>query len=208
MPYYELLCLAKGNLPRKELGSLLHKTCRAFMDNGAIVTRIRPLGATGNGPRDLAYRIRINQVSYHKGFFVNVCAFASPQTLAEVNRQLKIDERVLRHLAIRKPIREAVKPIPDIDQGPPRGGRLNLDDPERALQEFLAEYERDFAKREEEDMDDKELLDIDDVSSKPQTQASGEVNEVVAGLKAWSKAEKPKKDHSLSWLSGLKGRPS
>lgn len=144
MPYYEVLCLASGKLGRKELGSLIHKACRAFMDNGATVTRIRSLGATGHGPRDLAYPIRINQVSYHNGFYVNVCAFASPSALAEVNRQLKIDERVLRHLAIRKPITDAAKPIPEIDQPLPARRQQNQSKPEYELQTFLAEYDREY----------------------------------------------------------------
>ena len=93
MPYYEVLCLASGRLSRNELTSVLHKACRAFMDNGGTVTRLAPLGADGNGPRKLGYRIRQNQVSYETAFFVNVCAFSSPATIVEVSRQLHIDDR-------------------------------------------------------------------------------------------------------------------
>lgn len=210
MPYYEVLCLASGKLGRKELGSVLHKTCRAFMDNGATVTRISPLGATGNGPRDLAYRIRINQVSHHKGFFVNVCAFASPTALAEVERQLKIDERVLRHIAIRKRTMDAVKPIPDIDQPPPLKAAVTKNDPEHALRQFLVEHEQDLAVKEYEQTAEKKTEVLADDQQTPAFRGgqNGKMDEVVASLKAWSQAEKPTSDPSLNWLSDLKKNPT
>ncbi|PXF49058.1 30S ribosomal protein S6 [Gracilariopsis chorda] len=210
MPYYEVLCLASGKLGRKELGSLLHKTCRAFIDNGATVTRISPLGATGNGPRDLAYRIRINQVSHHKGFFVNVCAFASPKALAEVERQLKVDERMLRHIAIRKPTTDAVKPIPDIDQPPRVKTGVSKNDPEHALRQFLVEHERDLAVKEYEQTrkNVREALADGEHTAALRGGENGKMNEVVASLKAWSEAEKPNSDPSLNWLSDLKRNPT
>lgn len=144
MPYYELLCLASGHLARRELRDVIHKTCRIFMDQGGVVTRINPLSAYGQGPRKLAYDIRLNQVTYKTGFFVNVCAFASPATLAEVERQLKIDERILRTMPIRKRTMDAVLPVPDMDQGMAPEKTFNPNDPDLALRQFMREFEREF----------------------------------------------------------------
>lgn len=144
MPYYELLCLASGKLNRKELGDVLRKTCRSFMDNGGTVTRMVPLGADGHGPRKLAYRIRLNQVSYHTGFYVTFCAFASPKTLDEVRRQLKIDERVLRHVAFRRRISDALVPLADVNDEPPSRSTVTMGDPQYELFKFIEEYQRDF----------------------------------------------------------------
>lgn len=206
MPYYELLCVASGKLGRTELGDLLRKTCRAFMDNGGTVTRISPLGANGHGPRDLAYRIRINQVSYNTGFFVNVCAFASPTALAEVDRQLKIDERMLRHLALKRPIRTAVEPLPLIDELPPGGTTADPNDPNFALQKFLEDYEREFPDGTTYSARDaKDSQVADKVRSMNSDKA---VKDVVASLKASSKAVGGNQDPGLSWLSDLKKDPS
>lgn len=177
------------------------------MDNGATVTRISPLGASGHGPRELAYSIRQNQVTYKTGFYVNVCAFASPQTLAEVNRQLKIDERVLRHLAIKKSFKDAMQPIPHIDQLPPAGSGLDPNDPDYALRKFMSDYEREFP--------DGNLNRAAEAGESIPARQAGElesadtaVNNVIASLKASSQAIQRKQRPGLGWLSDLKKDPS
>lgn len=209
MPYYEVLCLASGKLGRSELGEVLRKACRAFMDSGGIVTRISPLGANGHGPRDIAYRIRINQVSHHTAFFVNICAFASPQALAEVNRQLGIDERVLRHLSLRKSLRDAVEPIQDVDAVPPSEGHADPNDPDYILQKFLKDYEREFPKGTTYHAGDADAKKAADGSSGGKWDSGDEVNKVLANLRASSQtAKRPGGDRGLAWLSDLKKDPS
>lgn len=113
------------------------------MDQGGIVTRVAPMGADGYGPRKLAYRIRKNQVSYETGFFVNVCAFATPQMLAEVDRRLKLDERVLRHKTLKKSLSEMASPVPDMDEEI-EDANIAEDDPETAMRRFVEEHRRQF----------------------------------------------------------------
>lgn len=206
MPYYELLCLAHGKLTRADLADLLRKTCRAFISEGATLTRISPLGARGQGPRELAYRIRHNQVNYDTGFYVNVCAFASPKALAEVMRQLSVDERILRYLPVKRRLQDAVEPIPDVDARPPSGSNLDPADPQYALKKFLQEYEREFP---------------DGVTYKPQqdaaaqtdgrpgfrSDAGGDISEVVASLKASSKPASENKPVGLEWILDMDKDP-
>lgn len=144
MPYYELLCLANGKLKRAELASVLHKTCRAFMDNGGTVSRLVPLGADGNGPRQLAYKIRQNQVTHEHAFFVSVCAFSSPAAAKEVSRQLHIDERVLRHCLFRRPLMDSLRRMPDVGDIPPISPDADPSDSDYELQKFIQEFRRDF----------------------------------------------------------------
>lgn len=206
MPYYELLCLASGKLGRAELSSLIRKTCRVFLDNGATMSRIVPLGATGHGPRELAYRIRRNQVTYKTGFYINFCAFASPETLAEVNRVLKIDERILRHLAIRKPVMEAIMPIPDVDDVPRMKQELDPNDPEYAMRKFMLEYEQEFPSGS---MTLKERSDgfgsaaVEGDGGKISETDAKAVDEVLASLKASSMGKKNMKDSGLAWLAAF-----
>lgn len=199
MPYYEVLCLASGKLARSELKDLLVKSCRAFMNNGGIVTRLVPLGASGTGPRELAYRIRINQVSYHTAFFYSLCAFSSPKALAEVSRIFKVDERMLRHLAIRKPLTAAVEPIPDVDRPPPSVSSADPNDPDFALQKFLEEYDREFP-------DGTKYIAGDVIAGQRHGGSSDRsgVDDVVASLRASSRTPKEKDNVGLAWLADLK----
>lgn len=173
------------------------------MDNGATLTRISPLGATGHGPRDLAYSIRQNQVTYKTGFFVNVCAFASPTALEEVNRQLKIDERVLRHLAIKKSFRDAVQPIPDINQAPPTDSGLDPSDPEYALRKFMSEYEREFPGGDL-NRTKAERANTSETPKDRSGPSGAAVENVLASLKASSQEMRRKEKPGLAWLSNLK----
>lgn len=175
------------------------------MDNGAVLTRISPMGATGHGPREMAYTIRQNQVSYKTAFFVNVCAFASPQALAEVDRQLKIDERILRHLPIKKTFRDAIQPIPDIDHAPPPASGLDPSDPNYELQKFLSEYDREFpAGTQTSSQRPKHHRDSRDFADTKRDSGGSAVQNVIASLKASSHELKAKQKPGLEWLSDLK----
>lgn len=143
MPYYEVLCLAKGRLTRRQLGDLATRTARAFMSQGGVVTRLHALGGTGDGPRPLAYTIRRAQVSHTTGFYFNVCAFASPGALREVCRRLSLDEDVLRSLPVRKHPTEAAAAPPSADRRLPDSGTAR-GDPAFELHQFLSEYDRQF----------------------------------------------------------------
>jgi len=143
MPYYEVLCLAHGNLGRSALRDVVRSACRTFMDNGGIVTRVVPMGADGFGPRKLAYRIRRNQTNYDYGFYVNVCAFADPSTLTEVDRRLKLDERVLRHKTLRLPLSAALADVPDMEE-PITRSSVDESDPSHALRVLIEQHARDF----------------------------------------------------------------
>lgn len=140
MPYYEVLCLAPGTLSRKELGGLVRRAAKWFMNEGGVVTRLHALGADGTGSRSLAYNIRRNQVTHTTGYYINVCAFAKPDTLKEVCRRLALDEDVLRLLPLRRDISEATAAPADLDyELPPEA--IDPKDPTFALEEFLREYE-------------------------------------------------------------------
>ncbi len=191
MPYYEVLCLASGRLARQELSDLLRKTCRAFMDQGGIVTRIAPMGANGFGPRKLAYRIRKNQVSYETGFFVNVCAFATPDILTEVERRLKLDERVLRHKTLKKTLKHMAEDSPDMDEQIEDTG-LTENDPEFAMRKFVEEHSREFPDGQR----------FEDRQRPEQTDREQSVRAVMENLKAATMQEAG--DPGLRWLSDAK----
>lgn len=143
MPYYEVLCLAQGRLARRDLSALTARTVRSIISLGGVVTRMQAVGSSGRGARPLAYTIRRAQVSHDTGFYLSVCAFASPAALAEVLRRLRLDEAVLRVLPVRKAATDAAAAPPDAARA--LGGTAVAEgDPSHALHQFLAEYEARF----------------------------------------------------------------
>lgn len=206
MPYYELLCLAKSHLKRKELGDVLRKACRAFMDHGGTITRLVPLGAQGDGPRKLAYKIRQNQVTHEHAFFVNICAFSSTAAVAEVSRQLKIDERILRHGVFRRPLLDSLLPIPDADLKPNITRAVGDGDPDYELQKFLQEYRRDhpLGLNVLEAPTNDNLTQTEDESKFVEDFSQNDsVSDILAELKASSPHSSAGKD-DFTWMSKLK----
>lgn len=107
------------------------------------MTRLTAMGADGHGPRKLAYRIRKNQVNHKTGFYVNVGAFATPEALAEVDRRLKLDERVLRHKTLKLPLKSAIVAPPDMDEKLTKS-TFNESDPQYALRTLIEQNARDY----------------------------------------------------------------
>lgn len=207
MPYYELLLLASGRLNRKELTEVIRKTCRAFMDNGATVTRIAPLGADGSGPRKLAYGIRRNQVTHSTGFYVNVCAFSSPTTLDEVRRQLRLDERTLRHTVLRHRTLDVLNELGDIDDLPPVQQVTNPNDPQYELRKVLDEFQRDFpdginVEHSTSTAPSKRAISAE-VDSSPNGNQENSVRDILARMKLSPPSSKKDGDTGLAWLSKL-----
>jgi ribosomal protein S6 len=167
MPYYEVLCLAPGKLSRRQLGDLVTRTAQVFMSMGGVVTRLHPLGANGHGARKLAYAIKSGQERFTTGFYVNVCAFASPAALKEVCRRLRLDESILRILPLKRPLDYAAAPAPDSNYTLPQE-EADPNDPSFALHEVVREYELEHPDGQkfvaaEEDLDDTD--DIEDNAS-------------------------------------------
>lgn len=185
------------------------------------MTRLVPLGANGNGPRKLAYRIRRNQVSYDTGFYINVCAFASPATLNEVSRQLKIDERVLRHAVYKRSLLDCMRRIPDVDDVPNIARTLDPTDADFELHKFIGEFQQEFPhgfnsaevfkptpqeevlKEGGVGQDGRARNEIE--SSRNGATAHNEQEESVRDILAQLKGTKSgARDGNLSWLSDLK----
>ncbi|GAB0495918.1 hypothetical protein MMPV_009733 [Pyropia vietnamensis] len=145
MPYYELVALASARTTRAGLVDLTTRTAAAFLDGGATLTRLATLPPAGAptgapaGPRRLAYRIRRNQVNHHYAYFLQFCAFASPATLAEVSRRLHNDDAVIRHLAVKRPLAAAVRPLPNPTATTSAGATESGD----ALDQLARDYFRD-----------------------------------------------------------------
>ncbi|KAF6004496.1 hypothetical protein F1559_003209 [Cyanidiococcus yangmingshanensis] len=115
MPYYETLILADPRLGRGELHGLLKRIVVRLIDAGGVVTRLRALpsafvdaGVNRAAARPLPQELRGPTREKHRAaIFVECGAFLFPQTLTALQRQLRLDEQILRISTVRRPAVEA-----------------------------------------------------------------------------------------------------
>ena len=100
MPLYETVFIARQDIPAQEAEELGEKYSNIVGDNGGAVGRREYWGL-----RNLAYRIKKNR----KGHYTMLHIDAPAPAVAEMERNMRIDENVLRYLTIR---------ADELDEGP------------------------------------------------------------------------------------------
>jgi small subunit ribosomal protein S6 len=110
MPSYETLCIFHPELPEtriKELGAWMQKIIEGA--NGTIVR------TDEWGMRDLAHLIK----KQRRGYYIKLEYDAPGATVKELERNLRINEDVLRFLStVRKPVVEPPAPQPATTSAP------------------------------------------------------------------------------------------
>ena len=100
MPLYETVFIARQDIPAQEAEELGEKYSNIVGDNGGAVGRREYWGL-----RNLAYRIKKNRKGHYTMLHIDAPALA----VAEMERNMRIDENVLRYLTIR---------ADELDEGP------------------------------------------------------------------------------------------
>lgn len=93
MASYELVFIAQPELDEEGLAALLDKFTNMVQGLGAQVAQIE-----ARGKRQLAYPIR----KYREGYYYVVQLEAGPDVPASLNRALRLDEQIIRHLIVAK----------------------------------------------------------------------------------------------------------
>jgi small subunit ribosomal protein S6 len=88
---YELIFLVDAGLPKEELDALIEKVQGAIEQRDGIVENVRI-----SDVRRLAYEIKKRT----HGVYVVINFWLFPSQIAELERLLRLDERVLRHMVI------------------------------------------------------------------------------------------------------------
>jgi small subunit ribosomal protein S6 len=104
MPIYELFCLARPQLARAQHAEMFRSTAKTVLDGGGVLTDLKSFGE-----RRLAYRIRNFGGIFSESYMWQISFAAKPQVLEELQQQLKLDERILRHIFVKK---DVFKPLP------------------------------------------------------------------------------------------------
>ena len=92
MRTYELLFIAQPDLDEEGLTALAERTTQVITDHGGEIVKVEQMGR-----RELAYPIR----RHTAGFYILVHAAMELAAIQELERVLKLNEDVLRHLLVR-----------------------------------------------------------------------------------------------------------
>lgn len=92
MPFYENTIVAKQDLAEKEIKVLREKYNELINNSSGKVIKIEEWGLL-----NLAYRIK----NYKKGFYIHYKFEGNKDTLSEINKKMRIDNSVIRHLIVK-----------------------------------------------------------------------------------------------------------
>ena len=110
MPYYENVFIARQDISPQQVDLMTEEFSKLVSDNGGEVPKTEYWGVRG-----LTYRIKKSR----KGHYVLMNLDASPDSVQELERQMRLHEDVIRYMTIR---------VDELEEGPSvmmqsRGGR-------------------------------------------------------------------------------------
>lgn len=92
MHLYETVFICRQDVTPAQVESLAQDYTKVIRDHGGEVSKTEFCGL-----RNLAYRIKKNK----KGHYVLMNIASTPEAIAEIERLMKLNENVLRHLTVR-----------------------------------------------------------------------------------------------------------
>jgi len=92
MSFYENTLVTKQDLPKAELDKIREKYSALINENSGKVIKIEDWGLLS-----LARKIK----KYNKGFYIHYKFEGNKETLSEINKKIKIDSSVIRHLIVK-----------------------------------------------------------------------------------------------------------
>ncbi len=92
MSFYENTLIAKQDLPKAEIVKIKEKYNDLINNNSGKVIKIEEWGLL-----NLAKKIK----KYNKGFYIHYKFQGNKETLNEINKKIKIDGSIIRHLVVK-----------------------------------------------------------------------------------------------------------
>ncbi len=92
MSFYENTIVAKQDLPKSEIEKIKEKYSKIINSNSGKVVKIEEWGLL-NLPRKIK--------RYNKAFYIHYKFEGSKETLVEINKKIKIDNSIIRHLIVK-----------------------------------------------------------------------------------------------------------
>lgn len=97
MPMYQITSILRAGSAQHEISELLRKMSQIVLERDGVVA-----GINNWGLQQLAYRMRAHQEYHTHGRYVQFKIIASPATLKELERNMRLDKHVLRHMTIKE----------------------------------------------------------------------------------------------------------
>lgn len=101
MPHYSITAIASKNAPISHLTALSQKLANTISQSKGVLRRIDNLGV-----RPLSHRMKAHQQFNMYGRYIRFQITASPKTLMEVEKRLKVDEGIVRFLTIKEDLND------------------------------------------------------------------------------------------------------
>ena len=92
MSFYENTLVTRQDLPKPELDKIKEKYSNLINNNSGKVVKIEEWGLL-----NLARKIK----RYNKGFYIHYKFEGNKETLNEINKKIKIDDLIIRHLIVK-----------------------------------------------------------------------------------------------------------
>jgi len=92
MSFYENTLITRQDLPKSELDKIKEKYSDLINNNSGKVVKIEEWGLL-----NLARKIK----RYNKGFYIHYKFEGNKETLNEINKKIKIDDLIIRHLIVK-----------------------------------------------------------------------------------------------------------
>ena len=92
MTFYENTLVTKQDLPKAELDKIKAKYGDVINENAGKVIKVEEWGLL-----NLARKIK----KYSKGFYIHYKFEGNKETLNEINKKIKIDSSIIRHLIVK-----------------------------------------------------------------------------------------------------------
>ena len=92
MSFYKNTLITKQDLPKTELAKIKDKYNDLINNNSGKVIKIEEWGLM-----NLAKKIK----KYNKGFYIHYKFEGNKETLNEINKKIKIDGSIIRHLVVK-----------------------------------------------------------------------------------------------------------
>ena len=92
MSFYENTLITKQDLPKTELDNIVEKYSELINKNSGKIVKIEQWGLL-----NLARKIK----RYNKGFYIHFKFEGSTNTISEMNKKIKIDGSIIRHLIVK-----------------------------------------------------------------------------------------------------------
>tara|TARA_Y100001970_G_scaffold285639_1_gene405929 strand:+ start:681 stop:1007 length:327 start_codon:yes stop_codon:yes gene_type:complete len=92
MSFYENTLVTKQDLPKNEIDKIKAKYNDLINKNSGKVIKIEEWGLL-----NLARKIK----KYNKGFYIHYKFQGNKETLGEINKKIKVDSSIIRHLIVK-----------------------------------------------------------------------------------------------------------